>query len=1072
MNPIHNIATDIPSDSTFLRNPPCARGSSGRAAILAIAVLVSCACGHAASPPFITTFADDTVGQLPAGWIGDASYPLVTAAAAAPGDSRSVLFSANNQGMRVGVGSVTNLQWDFWIRPAGTGRSLTIGTYDSMGRTGIWLSWGVTSGQVSYYANNVWTTVPGAGFVANQWYKVRLVARLTPAKTFDFYVGAAGSAALPASPQGRNLPLRGAATADFATAKALAYSLAASAYFDDSAIQIPPADGFEDGDLGGWTITGTAPQIAVGGADGSSNSLNFSASDNRIELPFELADDVTVDFKVYPTGSNRTLTFTLFDRDHHWGPYLALGVGSGQLNYYANEAWTAVPNVALTANAWHRIRLVARSIPAPTYDVYVSAANSDALPPAPQGVNLPARDATAVDFAAFELNGFGMTANCRVDNVEISQGLEPVAPIPSEPPADATTWLPTPSFRWMEAATADAYETELATDANFSSLIDADSIAINRYVHDRALPTGNVYWHVRARGTGGLASAYSAGRKLTIQTPPNAYTVPLGATASQIQSIVQSAVTPAVVNFTAGNYTNLNPTGTLMSITGKTNLIVNGNSANITFINPMAGFASLSKCKGVLLRNFNIDFNPVPFSVGTVVSRDTNQATFTMTLDSGMPPFNAPHMLSNWTYGVVLDSSIPGKIKGGTPLVLGTDKTYGVVVVNGNQYRLKLSVPSAISYFAVGDKYIQYARDTGGRTLITSSKSDDLTCLGITNFAISGMHYGLVDGGESRVLRCASLIKSGRWYGGNADGIHARYNTTGPWVEGCKFEGIGDDSVALYCKGVFIREKVSNTRLRLDSEFFNLATNATFTIFNPRDGVAIAQNLTVTGVTSIGGTNYFVDFTPAVTAAIQTTDPDPIKNDQVFNRTLLNQGFALRGNTFRNVRRYGSIIRASYGVIEGNTYEGTSDSAIICRNEPTYWRNGLQSTDIWIRDNVVTNCAYSTSAQSMGQIQLCLYKLGYVYGSWRAHQGIVIEGNEIWNWQDHGIVVRNAREIAVMDNLITAAPGVTFNNSRPHYAIYCDNAQDSLLATNGIADPRTLTAPVLVTNSQNITVEP
>lgn len=1048
---------------------------------------VAPAIGQTPSPlPSISTFVSDTVGTLPSGWSpADSFTPAVSIAKAAPGDSKSVAFTANAQGMQLPIPSTTSLQWDFWVHPTGSNRSLTIGTLDSLSRWGVWVSFGVSSGQVSYFANNVWTAISSTNFAANQWYKVRIVARLTPAPTFDFYLSPAGDSNLPPIPQGRNLPLRDPASSGFAVARVGTFSFGSTAYFDDSALQFPAADGFEANAPGysiptGWMNTGTTvPEILGSGADNSSRSLRLYQSTNSIRLPFSLADTVTTEFKFSPASVSRTLTFTLLGQDNRWGPYLAFGNSAGKLSYFVdNVGWTNVPNLTFSAvNAWYRVRLVARLLPAPAFDVYVSAPNSDVLPTTPQGVNLPFRDPLARELTSLNLNSVALAGPSVVDNVEINPELSPAMPFLTLPAANATLTLPTPSYGWNGTATADTFETQIATDPNFSSVIDADSIAINRYVVDGALAPGTYYWRVRARGLNGmngLASAYSPGRKLTIQTPSNVYAIPVGATSAQIQSIINSAVTPAVVNFAANaTYTLDTAAGSsLINLSNKNDLIINGNGASITFTNPRAGLARLITCKRVLLRDLMVDYVTVPYSVGTIVST-TPEGFFTVSLDSGMQPFNSQLMLDQWTWGVLLDPAVPGKMKAGTDLVIAT--VPGNVTQSGNLYTLKLSNPALIGQFTAGTKYIQFAREPGAVSLVyCATNTEDVTCMGITNYAISGGHYINTDGSDFKVIRCRSLIKTGRWFGGNADGMHVRSNLIGPWMEACEFQGIGDDSVALYSKGMFITQKINNTTIRVSNDLFNLAAGHSFTIFDPRTGSAVAENRTVTSITPVGSpVSYDVTFTPAFTGAIQTSDPDPLKNDQVFGQTRINAGFAIRGNTFTNIRRFGSVIRACYGVIENNTYEGISTVPINLRNEPDNWRNGLFSSDILIAGNTIRNSGFDNSARSLGQINIALYKLGAQFGAWRAHQRISIIGNVISNWQENGIQVRNAKDIEIINNTITADPGFNFTNSRPHHAIYLDNVEKADVLSNPIIDPRPLTSPSInVQNSTGVIIEP
>ena len=1052
---------------------------------IAFTAFVFASPSEAVTLPNISTFANDNAGTLPAGWMpAELNAPAVSTAKAAPGDSKSVAFTGNTQGMQLPLPATGSLQWDFWVYPTGGNRSLTVGTIDSLSRFGVWITFGVSSGQVSYYANNVWTAIPSISYAANQWYRVRIVTRLTPSPTFDFYLSSPGSPNLPSIPQGRNLPLRDPATSGFAYARVSTHSFASTAYFDNSALQAPAADGFESNAIGlsvptGWVNAGTTvPEILGSGADNSSRSLKLFQSSNGVSLPFSIADTVTAEFKFSPASLSRTLTFTLMDQDNRWGPYLSFGSTLGKLSYFANNVWTIVPGVTLSAvNAWYRVKLVARTLPTPGFDVYVSASNSDVLPASPQGVNLPLRDPLALDFASLNLNAFALAAASLVDHVEINPEPGPATPNLNLPVVNAVSILPTPSFDWNGSSSADVYETEIATDVDFTNVIDADRIAISRYVADQDLSPGIYYWRVRSRGLNGLdglASAYTPGRKLTIQTPSNIYTIPASASAAQIQSIISNAATPAVINFAAdATYTLDTAAGSYMiNLTSKNDLIINGNGAKILFTNPMAGLARLISCKRILLRDLTIDHATAPFSVGTIVST-TAGGNFTVSLDNGMQPFNSPIMLTHWTWGVLLDPAVPGKMKNSTDLVIPT--VPGNVTQNGNLYTLKLANPGQIGQFTVGTKYIQFARENGGVSLVYSAlNTEDLTCLRITNYSISGAHYVNTDGSNFKILKCRSLIKSGRWFGGNADGLHVRSNSTGPWMEGCEFQGIGDDAVALYSKGMFITQKINNNTLRLNSDFFNLAVGHTFTVFDPRTGSAVAQNLKVTAITPVGNpVLYDVAFTPAFTGAIQTSDSNPLKNDQVFGQTRINNGFAIRGNTFSNIRRFGSVIRACHGVIENNTYESVSSVAINIRNEPDTWRNGLFSSDILIANNTIRNSGFDNSAQSLGQINIALYKLGHQFGSWRAHQRISIVGNVISNWQEDGIQVRNAKDIEILNNTITADPGFNFTNPRPHHAIHLNNVENAAILSNTISDPRPLTPPSInVQNSTGVFVSP
>ena len=73
------------------------------------------------------------------------------------------------------------------------------------------------------------------------------------------------------------------------------------------------------------------------------------------------------------------------------------------------------------------------------------------------------------------------------------------------PPQKAQDAYPFPNLTWTEHPEAlkdvgrpVCYEIQIAADAAFTSMVDKDSIYLNRYVHDRPLAQGRYYWRVWA----------------------------------------------------------------------------------------------------------------------------------------------------------------------------------------------------------------------------------------------------------------------------------------------------------------------------------------------------------------------------------------------------------------------------------------------------------------------------------------------------------------------------------------------------------------------------------------------
>ena len=92
-----------------------------------------------------------------------------------------------------------------------------------------------------------------------------------------------------------------------------------------------------------------------------------------------------------------------------------------------------------------------------------------------------------------------------------------------EPRADTKIYslpgaAPFVNFRWKPVAGANAYRVEIANDLNFTAVARSVRVKSPSYFHDGPLPTGQVYWRVRALVPGEVAawsdpSPFSVGAK-------------------------------------------------------------------------------------------------------------------------------------------------------------------------------------------------------------------------------------------------------------------------------------------------------------------------------------------------------------------------------------------------------------------------------------------------------------------------------------------------------------------------------------------------------------------------------
>lgn len=651
----------------------------------------------------------------------------------------------------------------------------------------------------------------------------------------------------------------------------------------------------------------------------------------------------------------------------------------------------------------------------------------------------------------------------------------PVSPAPGE-----QTCSPAPSLRWNPVSGAKDYWVQIARNGDFTEGVISDRSPLPRYVAPHALEPGTYYWRVAAVGEAGLG-AFSSISSFTVLPYQKVFSIPPDADLAAMQKIVAEAAaqTPARVVFAPGAVYRINPANVAFLLRGISNLEMDGNGATLIFTNPAAGFLELNRCSRITVRNFVVDFDPVPFSVGTVQEVDQAAGTFTLTTDQGMPAFDAPHMLQHWLFGVTLDSSTPGRMKTGSFLVVGPGSN---LVRTDDRIAIPLKNPDMLRTFAPGDKYVQFARKDG-HELIRGEHSQELVFLDNTTYAAPAGHYVLLYCDDAKVLGCRELIRPGRWFGGNADGVHVRSSEIGPWVEGCTIEGIGDDGVAIYSKGIEILEKPSDTTLRLDDGFFTLHPGSEFLVFDPQSGTPVAESLTVKSVTEVPKSDRFpahklVEFSPGFPQAVKIDFKEAWKNNQVFDRTAQHQQFMIRRNVIRQVRRYGAIIRAVDGAVEENEITQTSDSAITLQNEPYFWKNGLQSKNVLIQNNVIRDCNFTVSSKNRGAINVLLRQInsddqGKTWkdsaSGWRGHRNITIRNNSIRQWQQRGISVQCAENVGIMGNRIEEVLPNT-PGTGTQYGICLENVADAKVAGNTVAPSPLLTEAIKVVDCKNVDV--
>lgn len=649
-------------------------------------------------------------------------------------------------------------------------------------------------------------------------------------------------------------------------------------------------------------------------------------------------------------------------------------------------------------------------------------------------------------------------------------GLAQAQPALSAPSNNSNGYVRNPSFTWQLFANAYSYDIQLASDANFTTIIASrNNLNITRFVPVSQLPAGNIYWRVIAKNEAGTAiSSWSDTFRYTVAIPPRTYTVPPNATLRAIKDSMRKAImnTPSILAFTKDSTYVIdgNITGLFAIDTSNINdLIIEGNNAHfIIKNNAHVGFMRIQNSNRVTVRRLTVDWDPLPHSLLDVIRVDNTDST-TLNVNVRLRKVNGqaspyyPAIYGNkpftdhWSWAYLLDTADAGSLKKIESNTLGISPSDITPIACKGQPEYNIYHPGskAGKNFAVGDVLSIVARDNVG-SLMSTRNCIDFVCDSITNYSSPIGCYYSYDGSDMKILNCNTVLKdASRFVSANADGVHCRANAMGPWVENSTFIGNADDGVALYNKGIFVKSKVSNTTLLVtNNEFMNLKKGHIFRIFTPKTGKVVSTNFTVDTVYLQSG-NYRVQFSPAIPASdydslVDLNLADLQQNVQLYNTTLRNERFMITNNRF-TVRARGAIIRSARGVVENNQFYSCSSAGVALYNEAAFWYNGLYSRDLWIMNNDIRDCAFDNLGADAGAINVRLNKIDSAgpnnlfedkMSPWSLdHANIRITGNTIRNFAQHGISLFNAANCSIKDNVfISSMPG--FYRTGTHYGIY------------------------------------
>jgi hypothetical protein len=520
---------------------------------------------------------------------------------------------------------------------------------------------------------------------------------------------------------------------------------------------------------------------------------------------------------------------------------------------------------------------------------------------------------------------------------------------------------------------------------------------------------------------------------------------------------------------------------------------LNGNGAQL--INTArASTLTISGSSHVTLRDLTVDYDPLPFTQGTIAAFDKAALQITVKVDAGYP--DDPAFLATITDGFfkVMDRATkalkpgardflnPVKVERISPGLIKVHLRWGA---GAND-----CFPSQLPV-AVGDVV---AITNGNAHAIVVDGSAATSLINLKLLASPGMGILENGGAGSMMLQKVSVVPGPRPKGAttdrlvstNSDGSHFITVEQGPTMEDCSFANTSDDAVNVHGFYYYVVEKPAPRRYLLTPKWdIGLAAgdqiescdHATYGSL----GRTRIEQLTKRHAPELKG-----KIAPIWKNKSPTTQPDliydvvlqqdlPLKvGDSVTSLSRIGTGTTIRRCSFHACGRV--LVKAPNAVVEDCQFAYSSAVALQAGSDIGFWSESGFAENLVLRGNRFTHSITGANALTAGS-----GALGAIYVGMSCPDGakgfqnnfqnrnVTIEGNHIDDSYIYAIFVSNADGVKIIGNSIgqtfirgTAYDAGQLYGIKPDSAIFLGRARNAEINNNTAARSKVAKTAVAV----------
>jgi len=520
-----------------------------------------------------------------------------------------------------------------------------------------------------------------------------------------------------------------------------------------------------------------------------------------------------------------------------------------------------------------------------------------------------------------------------------------------------------------------------------------------------------------------------------------------------------------------------------LALLDASNIRLEGNGASLLF-HPRNRALLLYRCANISVRDLTITFDPLPFTQGDVVEIDREAGTFLVRLHDGYPDppshewcVAAQGERMAWRHGVFLR---PGQrafthrwvyIQAVHP-VADQERVYRVTV--------DPAMADVLDSVAVGQRFVfrnrtadrewqdrafvigrgetdkgVYHSNPAGALQIRFSRN----CLleNVTIHVSPEMCIRLTGSDYVTIRKCRVTYAPGtqNLVASLSDGIHCKNAKHGPFIEGCLFEGLMDDSINISTMSEDVVERLSETEFHTiysDIVYYDTAVKAGDVVqaWDPVEARPLGE-MTVASVKFLANRERIIRVEKAVEGIRDRQAVGAEACTRLYNRK--ESPFEVRDCVFRSQLKT-AIVGRDPGTVSGCRFSDTA-YGIHIHNSPRFGEGPWPQ-----RAHIIGNEFRQVEIGAIVAVVLA----GRPGGIAPLPADFLIEGNRIEADDGDGIHLTNLRGIQLRDNSVRMSP----STPQRYRAVKLVNCGALDIAGLRVTDKRPGSAAVVATKTEDV----